>query len=141
MPSRRGVSIVVADDFPQFRRLIRSKLQQNGFDTVVEASDGIEEVATVAGLRPDLVLLDIEMPRLDGLKAAAQIRSICPRSKIIFISNNIDPQIARLALSNGAAGYVCKSDIQQELLPAMDAALALGGTKFVSARLRPYLTL
>lgn len=131
-------TIVVADDFPQFRRLIRTKLQQNGFQAVAEASDGIEAVIKVAELRPGLVFLDIAMPRLDGLKAAAQIRSICPDSKIVFISNIKDPQIVRLALNNGAVGWVCKLDIEQELLPAID--VVLGGKKFVSARLRPYIS-
>jgi len=137
MAFKQAVTIVVADDFAPFRRLVRSKLQQSEFYTVIEASDGIEAVAMATKFRPDLVLLDIEMPNLDGLKAAAQIRSISPESRILFVSTHCDPGLVQSALSDGAVGYLCKADINHELLPAIEAALACA--KFVSARLRPYV--
>jgi len=67
--------ILIADDFAAIRRIIRSKLHENGFHNVAETSDGMEAVALAVDLHPDLVLLDIDMPNLDGIKAAAQIRS------------------------------------------------------------------
>ena len=91
-------------------------------------------MAKAAELQPDLVLLDIGMPNLDGIKAAAQIRSVAPESKILFVSQNADPEIVQAALSDGARGYVCKSEIDRELLPAIEAVL--GGKGFVSALLR-----
>jgi DNA-binding NarL/FixJ family response regulator len=131
MAPARANTIVIADDFAAFRRIVRSSLQENGFQNVAEASDGLEAVAKAAELQPDLVLLDIGMPNLDGIKAAAQIRSIAPESRILFVSLNIDPDIVQSALSDGARGYICKSDISRELLPAIEAVL--GGKRFVSA--------
>ena len=107
----RANTIVIADDFAAFRRFVRSKLQENGFQNVAEASDGVEAVAKAADLQPGLVLLDIGMPNLDGIKAAEQIRSIAPESKILFVSQNTDSDIVQAALSDGARGFVRKSEI------------------------------
>lgn len=131
MVPARANTILIADDFAAFRRLIRSKLEENGFQIVAEASDGVEAVAQAAHLHPDLVLLDIGMPNLDGIKAAAQIRTVAAESKILFLSQFTDPAIVQSALSDGAMGYVYKSEIIRELLPAIEAALA--GQRFVSA--------
>jgi DNA-binding NarL/FixJ family response regulator len=117
-------TIVIADDFAGFRRYVRSKLQGNGFQIVAEAANGLEAVAKVAMVQPDLVLLDIQMPNLNGLEAAAQIRSIAAKSKILLVSQNTDPDIVRAAMSAGAAGYLCKSKINGALVPAIEAALA-----------------
>ena len=101
-------------------------LKENGFQNVAEASDGVDAVAKAAHLQPDLVLLDIGMPNLDGIKAAAQIRTISPEAKILFLSILTDPDIAQSALSDGAAGYIRKSEMNRELLPAIEAALDPG---------------
>ena len=122
-------TIVIADDFVEFRRFVRSKLQGNEFHIVAEAADGLEAVTKTAMLQPDLVLLDIQMPKLNGLEAAAQIRSIAPQSKILFVSQNTDPDIVQSAMSDGAAGYLCKSKINRQLVPAIESALA--GKRFV----------
>ena len=133
MPPRAN-TIVIADDFAPFRRFLRLELQDNGFQNVAEASDGLEAVAKAADLQPDLVLLDIGMPNLDGIKAAAHIRSVAPEAKILFVSENTDPDIVHSALGEGAAGYVCKSEMSRELLPAIEAVL--GGKRFVGAVLQ-----
>jgi len=122
-------TIVIADDFAEFRRFVRSRLQGNEFHIVAEAADGLEAVAKAATLQPDLVLLDIQMPKLNGLEAAAQIRSTAPQSKILFLSQNTDPDIVQSAMSDGAAGYLCKSKINRQLVPAIESALA--GKRFV----------
>jgi len=131
MAPARANTIVIADDFAAIRSRVRSMLQENGFQNVTEASDGFEAVAKAAELQPDLVLLDIGMPNLDGIQAAAQIRSVAPESKILFVSQNTDPDIVQSALSDGARGYVCKSEISRELLPAIEAVL--GGKRFVGS--------
>ena len=122
-------SVLVVDDFAPFRRHLRSRLEEAGFQTVVEATDGLEAVAKAAELQPALVLLDIAMPNLDGLKAATQIRSLAPKAKILFVSGNTDSDVVREALGIGAAGYLSKSGLHQELLSAVEAILA--GKKYI----------
>jgi len=134
MAGQRVITIVIADDFGEFRRFIRLKLLGNGFQIVAEATDGLEAVAKIAEFQPDLVLLDISMPKLNGIEAAAQIRSIAPKSVVLFVSQNTDPEIIHAALRDGAAGYVCKSALNRDLLPAIE--IGLGGNRFVSGDLR-----
>jgi len=117
-------TVVIADDCAEFRRVLRSTLQTKGFHIVAEASDGLEAVAKAAELQPDLVLLDIQMPILNGLDAAVQIRSMAPRSRILFVSLNTDPDIVQSAMREGAAGYLRKSTISCQLVPAIEATLA-----------------
>lgn len=130
---RKGITILVADDFEVFRRFVRQKLLENGFQAVAEAADGLEAVKKAAEIQPGLVLLDIGMPKLNGIEAAAQIRLLAPQSKVLFVSQNTDSSIAQLALSDRARGYVLKSRIGRELLPAIEVVLQ--GKRFVSAGL------
>jgi len=130
MAPAQAKTIVIADDYPQFRSFLRKQLNGNGFRIVAEASNGREAVEKVAELQPDLVLLDITMPYLNGITAAAQIRSVAPETKILFVSQNADPDIIGTALSDGASGYVYKPKINSELLPAIEAVL--NGKRFVS---------
>jgi DNA-binding NarL/FixJ family response regulator len=123
----RPNTVLVADDFKAFRRVIQSKLKQNGFQNVAEASDGVEAVAKAADLHPSLIILDIGMPNLDGIKAAEQIRSVVPNVKILFLSQYSDPDIMQAALNAGAAGYVRKSEMDLQLLPAIEAVLRTKG--------------
>ena len=109
MSEAHAKTVLIADDFEAFQRFLRSALQEVGFQTVVEVSDGLEAVEKAAELQPAFVLLDIQMPNWDGLKAATRIRSLAPKSRVLFISQNTDPDIVRYALRDGAAGYLCKS--------------------------------
>ena len=96
-------------------------------------SDGPEAVEQAQELQPDLILLDIGMPTLNGIEAARQIRAHAPKSKILFLSENRSPEIAEAALNTGAGGYVVKSDANRELLSAIKAVLE--GRRFISASL------
>ncbi len=87
-------------------------------------------------MSPDLILLDIGLPKLNGIEAARQIRQLSPGSKIVFLSQNSDIDVVKAALSTGALGYVRKIDAGRELLPAVDAVLR--GRPFVSSSLRGY---
>jgi DNA-binding NarL/FixJ family response regulator len=96
-------------------------------------SDGLEAVQQAQQLQPDLILLDIGLPTLNGIEAARRIREVSPASKILFVSENRSVDIAEEALNIGAGGYVVKSDATSDLLPAVKAVLE--GKRFISASL------
>jgi CheY-like chemotaxis protein len=97
------------------------------------ASDGAEAVLKAAELLPDLILMDVSLPELSGIQAATRIRGLSPESKILFVSQNLDFDIALAALDAGGLGYVVKSDAENELLTAVEAVMS--GKRFVSALL------
>jgi DNA-binding NarL/FixJ family response regulator len=94
-----------------------------GFQIVADAADGLEAIDKAALARPDILLLDIGMPRLNGLKAAEVIRVVSPGTKIIFVTQEQDEDIRLAALATGAEGYVVKSKAASELMMTVDAAL------------------
>jgi CheY-like chemotaxis protein len=96
--------------------------------------DGLEAVRMAQQVQPDLILLDIGLPTLNGIEAARRIRELSPKSRILFVSENRSPDIAWEALSTGATGYVVKSDAESELLRAVEAILH--GRQFLSASLQ-----
>jgi DNA-binding NarL/FixJ family response regulator len=127
------VRILVVDDFADWRSFVISKLRENCSLQVIGAvSDGIEAVLKAEEMQPDLVLLDIGLPMLDGIRAARQIRKVAPESKILFLTQELDPDVAQAALSAGGHGYVVKLDAESELFAAVEAVML--GKKFVSAR-------
>lgn len=97
-----------------------------------EASDGLEAVQKSRQLLPDLILLDIGLPEINGIEAARQICEIAPNSKILFLSENLCPEVMREAFQIGARGYVVKSDAACDLLAAVD--VVIGGRQFVNRR-------
>jgi len=126
--------ILVVDDYEPFRCFLRATLETRPELKVIgEASDGFEAVQKAKELEPDLILLDVGLPTLNGIEAARRIRELSPKSKILFVSENRSWDIVEEALRTGAEGYVVKSDAAGELLPAVNAAL--GGKRFVSASL------
>jgi DNA-binding NarL/FixJ family response regulator len=88
-----------------------------------EVSDGLEAVRKAQELHPDLILLDIGLPGLNGIEAARQIRRLSPESKIVFVSQESSADVVQQAFSLGACGYVVKMDAGRELLAAVDAVL------------------
>jgi len=122
------------DDYEPWRRFERlTFLGREDLQIVGECCDGDEAVQKAEELRPDLILLDISLPTLNGIEAARRIREVSPNSKILFVSENRSPEIAEEALNTGAGGYVVKSDAAGELIPAIKAVLA--GKRFISASL------
>jgi len=118
------IRILIADDFKGWRHRAQLLLQARPeLQVIAEASDGFEAIRKAEVLEPDLILLDISLPRLNGIEAAWRIRQISPSSKIVFLSQNSDPEIVRAALSTGAEGYVHKSDAERELLLVLNAVL------------------
>jgi DNA-binding NarL/FixJ family response regulator len=127
--------VLIVDDYQPFRQFIATKLQTNPQLLIMkEACDGAEAVQQAQELQPDLILLDIGLPTLNGIEAARRIRKVSPTSKILFVTDNRSTDIAEEALSTGAGGYVVKSDAGSELLPAIEAVLQ--GKQFVSAGLK-----
>ena len=102
---------------------------------VCEVSDGLEAVQKAKELKPDLILLDIGLPKLNGLRAAQEIRRVAPESKIIFLSQESSPDIVREALNLGALGYVAKTRVASDLITAVEEVLQ--GRRFVSRGLLP----
>lgn len=127
--------VLLVDDFEPWRRFVFSTLQlYPRFEIVLEVFDGLQAVQKAAELYPDLILLDIGLPGLNGIEAARRIRKLAPNSKIIFLTEDSAEDIAEEAFRIGAAGYVVKSDAARELIVAMQAVVS--GQRFVSARLR-----
>lgn len=129
-----SIRVLVVDDFEPFRRFVESTLQQRpGFEIICEVADGFEAVRKTGDLQPDLLILDIGLPKLNGIEAARQIARCAPRTKILFLSENRSALIVNEALNAGGSGYVLKSTARQDLLPALEALLQ--GKRFVSSRL------
>ncbi len=124
----------MVDDFVPWRNYLLAKLGENPALQVVRvASDGAEAVLKAAELHPDLILMDVNLPELSGIEAAARIRGMSSESKILFVSQNLDFEVALAALDAGGFGYVVKSDAENELLPAVKTVMS--GKRFVSALL------
>lgn len=122
----------MVDDFEPFRRFVRSTLGKNEtFQIVGEAADGVDAVCQAEELQPDLILLDIGLPALNGIAAARQIRKLAPKSKIVFVSLESSPDVVQEALRVGNCGYVLKSEAGDDLLEAVDAVRE--GKQFVSS--------
>ena len=126
--------MLVVDDFDPWHDFISKTLQNDpGLKVIANAYNGAEGVHQAQKLQPDLILLDIGLPTLNGIEAARRIREVSPRSKVLFVSENCSADVAEAALHTGAGGYVVKSNAASELLPAVRAVLA--GERFVSAGL------
>lgn len=134
----KSVRILVVDDYGPWRDFVSNTLnKEQGLEVIGSVSDGLAAVEQAQQLKPDLVLLDIGLPTLNGIEAATRIRETSPDSKILFVSENRSADIAERALTTGAGGYVVKSDAASELLPAIKAVLE--GKRFISASLAGHL--
>ena len=116
--------VLIVDDYEPFRRFLRLALEERReLQVIGECADGLEAVQQSADLQPDLILLDIGLPSLNGIDVAKQIRKFLPNSKIVFISQESSPEVVQKALSLGIAKYVQKTRAGSELLPVIDDLL------------------
>ena len=119
-----SIRILVVEDFAPFRKVIRSTLGERAdLQVICEVADGLEAVQKAEELKPELILLDIGLPTLNGIEAARQIRKLAPDSKIIFLTQESSADVVQEALSLGASGYVVKTRAGSELLAAVEAVL------------------
>ena len=120
---KRMVSILIVDDFEEWRSEIRSILQVNPeWKIVAEACDGADAVQKATELQPNIILLDIGLPTLNGIDAAKIIRQRCPESRIIFLTMNKDREIMSEAHGMDHARYILKTNAATELLDAIEAS-------------------
>ncbi|MDR7416617.1 MAG: response regulator [Armatimonadota bacterium] len=117
------IRIVIADDESLIRMGLRSMLEERGYRVVGEASDGRRAVELVRKLRPDLVILDIKMPELDGLEAARQIQGIQP-TPVVMLTAYSERELVRRAQAAGVLGYLVKPIKEEDLVPTIEVALA-----------------
>jgi DNA-binding NarL/FixJ family response regulator len=128
------LTITIVDDFEWFRDFVCELLQErNDIRVVSQAADGLEAVRQAEELRPDLVLLDIGLPKLNGFEAARRIRTGAANPRILFVSQESQPEIVEASLQLGE-GYVHKVDIANELLPAIETVMA--AKQYLSASVR-----
>jgi DNA-binding NarL/FixJ family response regulator len=134
------VRVLVVDDVDSWRTFVSSMLEtEPSFEIVCEVSDGLEAVQAAEKLQPNVVLLDIGLPGLNGLQAGGWIRKVAPSAKIIFVSLEHDPDIVGSAVRLGAWGYVLKSDAAGDLVTAIHTVVR--GEKFLSSSLAGYRSL
>ncbi len=132
MVAASSIRVMVAEDFQPFRQFVCSKLEQRPeLRVACEVCDGLEAVQKAEELEPDLILLDIGLPTLNGLEAGRRILQLSPGSKIIFSSQETAADIVQEAMRLGAWGYVFKTHAEGDLLLAIDAVLS--GKRFVSS--------
>jgi DNA-binding NarL/FixJ family response regulator len=120
----RNVSILVADDHPVVRHGVRALLEMNpGWKVVAQALDGREAVRKTRELKPDLVVLDISMPRLNGFEAARQIANALPETRLLILSMYDSEELIEKAMDSGAHAFIRKSEAESELVDAARAVL------------------
>jgi DNA-binding NarL/FixJ family response regulator len=120
-----AVSLLIADDHEIVRRGLCSLIaEQSGWKIVAEAKDGRDAVAKANQFKPDVAVLDISMPSLNGLDATKQIAKISPRTKVLILTVHDSEQLIHKLLEAGARGYILKEDAGRDLIAAVNALLA-----------------
>lgn len=119
---QKPIRLLVVDDYKPWREWLRTKLgDSDHFEIVEEADDGYEALAKAHNVNPDLVLLDIGMPGLNGIERASLLRDAVPGARIVYLSQDDDSVLVRAALHDGVSGYVLKTEAESDLLPSIKA--------------------
>ncbi len=116
------IRVLITDDYRLWRIGVRTLLErENDINVVGEARDGQEAIEMAEQLSPDVILMDIKMPRVDGLEATGQIRTRQPHSRVVVFAMSWDEPLVRRAIENGASGYLPKDSQPQDLVNAIHA--------------------
>ena len=126
--------VLLVDDTAVVRTTIRALLQQHSFEICGEAGDGKEAIEQVAALKPDIVLMDINMPVMNGVRAAIEIRRMAPETYIVFLTAHAIPGVMH-ALRPFSDGFVCKTTVGRQLIPLL-GRLAITPYKNPQAKMR-----
>jgi DNA-binding NarL/FixJ family response regulator len=129
--SENRLRVLLADDHPLLLERV-TVLLQSTFEVVGVARDGLEMVDKAMRLSPDIIVADISMPELDGIQAAHRLQQMGAKVPIVFLTIHESPQFVEACLAEGALGFVLKSQMRADLIPAINAALS--GQCFVSSR-------
>jgi two-component system, NarL family, response regulator DegU len=114
--------LLLADDHRMLRDSLRRSLEESGFDVVGEAADGAEAVRLAQQLQPDVVLMDVSMPALDGVEATRQITRVVPSSQVVMLTMHADGDVMAKAIQAGAIGYLVKDCSMDEVVAAVHVA-------------------
>ena len=130
----KSIRVLVVDDFEPFQSFVCSTLEKKPhLHVVCKAQDGSEAVRQARKLQPDLIVIDVGLPKVHGIEAIRQIRKDLPKSIVLFVSQNSDADVVQRAFDVGGKGYVLKAQAGSDLLPAVEAVLQ--GQRFVSEAL------
>lgn len=125
--SKKRISIVIADDNDMMRSILRAMLRGEEYDVVGEARNGQSAIDVVNRMKPDIVCMDVMMPEKNGIEALCEIKIARPKTEVIMITSNSDPETVQESIQNGASGFIIKP---------FNAARVLDALAKVSARLR-----
>jgi DNA-binding NarL/FixJ family response regulator len=118
--------ILLAEDNTAMRRTLRELLEDEGLDVVGEAADGVEAIERAHELRPDLILMDLRMPRMDGIEATRLVKENVPGVRVLMLSAYADPSLTERAVAVGADGYVVKGTSYQLLVDEIERVTSPG---------------
>jgi len=128
------ITILLADDHPVVRQGLKTTVQENpSLKVIAEAGDGVEALGLIRKLKPQLAILDIDMPRMDGLGVAKEVKRLHLETQMIFLSFHRDEDMVRAVLSTGGKGYLLKDSVMQEIVVAINAVVL--GKTYVSSEI------
>jgi two-component system, NarL family, response regulator DegU len=128
-----AIRLMLADDHRMLREGLSRSMREQGFDIVGEAGDGAEAVALALTVRPDVILMDVTMPEIDGVEACRQVRAQLPDTKVVMLTMHADQGVLTSAIRAGATGYLVKDCSTEEIASAV--RMAAGGETALSPQL------
>ena len=118
------IRVLLADDHRMLREGLRRSLTEQGFDVVAEASNGVQAVAYAQQFQPDVILMDVTMPEMDGVEACRAVRERVPTSQVVMLTMHADHDVLANAIRAGASGYLVKDCSTDEIASAVRMAAA-----------------